>query len=99
MMMMIYAVSQLYDPKKNYKKSVVITMDAEIDSFNETLRLSNGVSNLDLLNIGDMIKVTKWYTPANIASDLLEKYSAIYVEDECTVKLLTAEDLNIFLEL
>lgn len=80
-------------------KTVVITMDAEIDSFNETLRLSNGVSNLDLLNIGDMIKVTRWNTTANIDSDLLGKYSAIYVEDEYTVKLLTAEDLNIFSEL
>lgn len=97
---MIYAVCQLYNPKKkNSAKTVVITMDAEIDSFNETLRLSNGVSNLDLLNIGDMIKVSKWNTTANIDSDLLEKYSTIYVEDEYTVKLLTAEDLNIFLEL
>lgn len=97
---MIYAVSQLYNPKKKHSvKWVVITMDAEIDSFNETLRLSNGVSNLDLVNIGDMIKVARWNTTANIDSDLLEKYSAIYVEDEYTVKLLTAEDLNIFSEL
>lgn len=97
---MIYAVSQLYNPKKKHSvKWVVITMDAEIDSFNETLRLTNGVSNLDLVNIGDMIKVARWNTTANIDSDLLEKYSAIYVEDEYTVKLLTAEDLNIFLEL
>ena len=74
-------------------------MDAEIDSFNETLRLSNGVSGVYLLNIGDMIKVTRWNTTINIDSDMLEKYSAIYVEDEYTVKLLTAEDFNIFLEL